>query len=106
MRKRLDSAYREYVALTEAKAAPVEIKARLDTIDRLRDEAANLYENNFIGILALAAGDYKEILLEMRKQLPSPKDNNIVSEKQLLKRGREIAGLVDEENPENRRMIE
>ena len=101
VRKRLDSAYREYVALTEAKAAPVEIKARLDTIDRLRDEAANLYENNFIGILALAAGDYKEILLEMRKQLPSPKDNNIVSEKQLLKRGREIAGLVDEENPEN-----
>ena len=99
VRKSLDSAYREYRSLKDANAAASEINACVDVIDSLRDKAAQLYENNFIGILALAAGDYKAVVETMKKQIQNRKDDNSVTFREMLEEGRKVAGIEIAEKP-------
>ena len=99
IRKSLDSAYREYKSLKDSNAAASEINACVDIIDGLRDKAAQLYENNFIGILALAAGDYKEVVETMNKQLQNRKEDNSVTFREMLNEGRIVAGIEMAEKP-------
>lgn len=91
----LHAAYRKYRELEEANASNAEINDIIDTLDELRSELVDLSsDNNFIGVLALAAAEGQEIKNNLMLCMPSKKEEITETEQQLLERGKTINSLL------------